>query len=134
MLEQRVTDSLPFSESEFGAAIRHRVRFARPGHYRKADLRRARELSPANLPRHRSNRIGIAIENTHLVADAPKIDQAAVAQPGALRHWSPVHTDGLRFLPRFSLGYTPEAVTYYDRYSRDNNIDKAKQLRNEMLQ
>jgi hypothetical protein len=31
-------------------------------------------------------------------------------------------------------GYTPEAVTYYDRYSGDRNIDKAKQLRNEVLQ
>jgi hypothetical protein len=31
-------------------------------------------------------------------------------------------------------GYTPEAVTYYDRYSGDHNIDKAKQLRNEVLQ
>ncbi len=31
-------------------------------------------------------------------------------------------------------GYTAEAVTYYDRYSGDHNIDKAKQLRNEMLQ
>jgi cell division protein FtsB len=30
-------------------------------------------------------------------------------------------------------GYTPEAVTYYDRYSPDHNI-KAKQLRNEVLQ
>jgi hypothetical protein len=27
-------------------------------------------------------------------------------------------------------GYTPEAVTYYDRYSGDHNIDKANQLRN----
>ena len=31
-------------------------------------------------------------------------------------------------------GYTPEAMTYYDRYSGDHNIDKAKQLRNEVLQ
>ena len=31
-------------------------------------------------------------------------------------------------------GYTGEAVTYYDRYSGDHNIDKAKQLRNEVLQ
>jgi hypothetical protein len=31
-------------------------------------------------------------------------------------------------------GYTPEAVTYYDRYSGDHNIEKAKQLRNEVLQ
>ena len=31
-------------------------------------------------------------------------------------------------------GYTPGAVTYYDRYSGDHNIDKAKQLRNEALQ
>jgi hypothetical protein len=31
-------------------------------------------------------------------------------------------------------GYTPEAVAYYDRYSGDHNIDKAKQLRNEVLQ
>jgi hypothetical protein len=31
-------------------------------------------------------------------------------------------------------GYTPEAVTYYDRYSGDHSIDKAKQLRNEVLQ
>jgi hypothetical protein len=31
-------------------------------------------------------------------------------------------------------GYTPEAETYYDRYSGDHNIDKAKQLRNEVLQ
>jgi hypothetical protein len=31
-------------------------------------------------------------------------------------------------------GYTPEAVTYYDRYSGDHNIGKAKQLRNEVLQ
>ncbi|QND70824.1 hypothetical protein [Tardiphaga robiniae] len=31
-------------------------------------------------------------------------------------------------------GYTPEAVTYYDRYSGDHNIDKAQQLRNEALQ
>ncbi len=31
-------------------------------------------------------------------------------------------------------GYNPEAVTYYDRYSGDHNIDKAKQLRNEVLQ
>lgn len=31
-------------------------------------------------------------------------------------------------------GYTAEAVTYYDRYSGDHNIDKAKQLRNEVLQ
>ena len=31
-------------------------------------------------------------------------------------------------------GYTPEAVLYYDRYSGDHNIDKAKQLRNEVLQ
>lgn len=31
-------------------------------------------------------------------------------------------------------GYTPEAVTYYDRYSGDHNIDRAKQLRNEVLQ
>ncbi len=31
-------------------------------------------------------------------------------------------------------GYTLEAVTYYDRYSGDHNIDKAKQLRNEVLQ
>jgi hypothetical protein len=30
-------------------------------------------------------------------------------------------------------GYTPEAVTYYDRYSPDHSI-KAKQLRNEVLQ
>jgi hypothetical protein len=31
-------------------------------------------------------------------------------------------------------GYTAEAVTYYDRYSGDHNIDKAKQLSNEILQ
>ena len=31
-------------------------------------------------------------------------------------------------------GYTPEAVAYYDRYSGDYNIDRAKQLRNEVLQ
>jgi hypothetical protein len=31
-------------------------------------------------------------------------------------------------------GYTAEAVTYYDRYSGIHNIDKAKQLRNEVLQ
>jgi hypothetical protein len=31
-------------------------------------------------------------------------------------------------------GYTAEAVTYYDRYSGDHNIDKARQLRNEVLQ
>jgi hypothetical protein len=31
-------------------------------------------------------------------------------------------------------GYTAEAVAYYDRYSGDHNIDKAKQLRNEVLQ
>lgn len=31
-------------------------------------------------------------------------------------------------------GYTAEAVTYYDRYSGDHNIDKAKQLKNEVLQ
>ena len=31
-------------------------------------------------------------------------------------------------------GYTSEAATYYDRYSDDNNIEKAKQLRNEVLQ
>lgn len=31
-------------------------------------------------------------------------------------------------------GYTAEAVTYYDKYSGDHNIDKAKQLRNEVLQ
>jgi hypothetical protein len=31
-------------------------------------------------------------------------------------------------------GYTSEAVTYYDRYSGDHNSDKAKQLRNEVLQ
>ena len=31
-------------------------------------------------------------------------------------------------------GYTAEAVTYYDRYSGEHNIDKAKQLRNEVLQ
>lgn len=31
-------------------------------------------------------------------------------------------------------GYTAEAVTYYDRYAGDNNIDKAKELRNEVLQ
>ncbi|GLR90372.1 hypothetical protein [Bradyrhizobium iriomotense] len=31
-------------------------------------------------------------------------------------------------------GYTPEAVSFYDRYSGHNNIDKAKQLRNEVLQ
>ncbi len=31
-------------------------------------------------------------------------------------------------------GYTPEAVTYYDRYSGDHNVDKAKQLMNEVLQ
>jgi len=31
-------------------------------------------------------------------------------------------------------GYTAEAVTYYDRYSGDHNVDKAKQLRNEVLQ
>jgi hypothetical protein len=31
-------------------------------------------------------------------------------------------------------GYTAEAVTYYDRYSGGRNIDKAKQLRNEVLQ
>ena len=30
-------------------------------------------------------------------------------------------------------GYTPEAVTYYDHMG-DHNIDKAKQLRNEVLQ
>jgi hypothetical protein len=31
-------------------------------------------------------------------------------------------------------GYTTEASTYYDRYSGEHNIDKAKQLRNEVLQ
>ena len=31
-------------------------------------------------------------------------------------------------------GYTAEAVTYYDRYSGDNNVERAKQLRNEVLQ
>jgi hypothetical protein len=31
-------------------------------------------------------------------------------------------------------GYTAEAAAYYDRYSGDHNIDKAKQLRNEVLQ
>jgi hypothetical protein len=31
-------------------------------------------------------------------------------------------------------GYTQEAVTYYDRYSGDRNIERAKQLRNEVLQ
>jgi hypothetical protein len=31
-------------------------------------------------------------------------------------------------------GYTAEAVTHYDRYSGDHNIDKAKELRNEVLQ
>jgi hypothetical protein len=31
-------------------------------------------------------------------------------------------------------GYTAEAATYYDRYSGDHSIDKAKQLRNEALQ
>jgi hypothetical protein len=31
-------------------------------------------------------------------------------------------------------GYTPEAVTFYDRYSGDHNIERAKQLRNEALQ
>jgi len=31
-------------------------------------------------------------------------------------------------------GYTSEAATYYDRYSGDNNVEKAKQLRNEVLQ
>ena len=31
-------------------------------------------------------------------------------------------------------GYTAEAVTYYDRYSGDNNVEKARQLRNEVLQ
>jgi hypothetical protein len=30
-------------------------------------------------------------------------------------------------------GYTPEAATYYDKYSGDHNIDKAKQLKNEVL-
>jgi hypothetical protein len=31
-------------------------------------------------------------------------------------------------------GYTTEAATYYDRYSGDNNIERARQLRNEVLQ
>jgi hypothetical protein len=31
-------------------------------------------------------------------------------------------------------GYTSEAATYYDRYSGDQSIDKARQLRNEVLQ
>lgn len=31
-------------------------------------------------------------------------------------------------------GYTSEAATYYDRYSGDHNVDKAKQLRNDVLQ
>jgi hypothetical protein len=31
-------------------------------------------------------------------------------------------------------GYTSEAASYYDRYSGDHNIDKAKQLRSEVLQ
>lgn len=31
-------------------------------------------------------------------------------------------------------GYTPETATYYDRYSGDHIIDKARQLRNEVLQ
>jgi hypothetical protein len=31
-------------------------------------------------------------------------------------------------------GYTDEAAAYYDRYSGDHAIDKAKQLRNEVLQ
>ena len=31
-------------------------------------------------------------------------------------------------------GYTTEAATYYDRYSGGNNIERAKQLRNEVLQ
>jgi hypothetical protein len=31
-------------------------------------------------------------------------------------------------------GYTSEAVTYYDRYSGDHNVDKAELLRNEVLQ
>lgn len=31
-------------------------------------------------------------------------------------------------------GYTTEAAIYYDRYADDRNIDKAKQLRNEVLQ
>jgi len=31
-------------------------------------------------------------------------------------------------------GYTAEAVAYYDRYSGDHNIDRARQLRNEVLQ
>jgi hypothetical protein len=31
-------------------------------------------------------------------------------------------------------GYTPEAVTYYDRYSGDHNIDKAKRLSGDVLQ
>jgi DNA-binding MarR family transcriptional regulator len=30
--------------------------------------------------------------------------------------------------------YTTEAATYYDRYSGDNSIERAKQLRNEVLQ
>ena len=31
-------------------------------------------------------------------------------------------------------GYTSEAVTFYDRYSGDHNLEKAKQLRSEVLQ
>jgi hypothetical protein len=31
-------------------------------------------------------------------------------------------------------GYTSDAATYYDRYSGDHSIDKARQLRNEVLQ
>jgi hypothetical protein len=31
-------------------------------------------------------------------------------------------------------GYTSEASTYYDRYGRDHNVDKAEQLRNEVQQ
>jgi hypothetical protein len=31
-------------------------------------------------------------------------------------------------------GYTAEAATYYDRYAGDHSADKAKQLRNEVLQ
>lgn len=31
-------------------------------------------------------------------------------------------------------GYTSEAAIYYDRYAGDHNVDKAKQLRDEVLQ
>jgi len=31
-------------------------------------------------------------------------------------------------------GYTAEAATYYDRYAGDHNVDKAEQLRNEVMQ